>query len=152
MESDWQLLYASELSVPCASLASRRLLEHLTRWQVPFKQIVLSTDSGSESGATERHERPSGYPTLVRCFHRFIADEFFDLELFPTRGDFFEKIRTDQLWWNFARPNDSKGKAPSLKSSKPKGSTPPSSSCPPPISINSSRTPDSSPGGAGSTC
>ncbi|HNY26234.1 MAG TPA: hypothetical protein PKH31_02525 [Candidatus Sumerlaeota bacterium] len=48
----------------------------------------------------------------VESSHRFIEDEFFDLELFRNRGDFFEKIRTYQLWWNFARPNYSKGKSP----------------------------------------
>lgn len=123
--------YASELSATYASLASSRVLEHLSRWHVPLEQIVLSTDNGSEYGGTERRERPIGYPALVRSFHvthrflppatpnahadvesshRFIEDEFFDLELFRNRTDFFEKIRTYQLWWNFARPNYSKGK------------------------------------------
>jgi hypothetical protein len=33
-----------------------------------------------------------------------------DLETFHSRRDFFTKVTTYQRWWNFGRPNYSKGK------------------------------------------
>ncbi len=44
----------------------------------------------------------------VESSHTWIENEFFDLERFTSRGDFFEKVSTYQLWWNFARPSYSK--------------------------------------------
>jgi transposase len=122
--------YADELSTSYACMASRRILEHLGRHGVALSGMVLSTDNGSEYGGTERREREIGYHADMQRLgprHRFlppatpnahgdvesshsrIEQEFFDLEYFRSRRDFFEKITTYQHWWNFARPNYSKG-------------------------------------------
>jgi transposase InsO family protein len=122
--------YANELSTTYASLGIQRILHHLKDWGVPPDGVRVSTDNGSEYGGQERRERDRGFPATVRetgATHRFIppatpnahADvesmhsqiqaELFDLETFSSREDFFNKVSTYQLSWNFARPNYSKG-------------------------------------------
>lgn len=123
--------YADELSTTYATLSSRRILEHLERHQVDLNKMRLSTDNGPEYGGNEKREREIGYHADMERFgleHRFlpprtpnahadvessharIEEELFDLEIFRSRRDFFEKITTYQNWWNFARKNYSKGK------------------------------------------
>ena len=123
--------YADELSTTYAAMASKRIIEHLERHAIDLETMVLSTDNGSEFGGTEKRTREIGYPATVRkagTNHRFlppatpnahanveshhasIEEELFDLEPFVDRRDFFEKVRTYQRWWNFARINYSKGK------------------------------------------
>jgi transposase len=125
--------YANELSTTYATMATRRVLEHLRRWGVALDQTVLSTDNGSEYGGTERTERTIGFHAKMQRYglsHRFlppatpnahadvesshatIEHELFDLETFGDRDEFFAKVRAYQRWWNFARPNYSKGKTP----------------------------------------
>ena len=122
--------YADSVSTTYATLSSDRLLEHLRRWNAPLGDMVLSTDNGSEYGGAERYERQTGYHASmqrhglvhrflpprtpnahgdVESMHRWCQEELFDLETFHSRRDFFEKVATYQLWWNFARPNYSKG-------------------------------------------
>jgi transposase len=121
---------ADELSQTYATLASRRILEHFGRQGVALDSMILSTDNGSEYGGNEKRQREIGYHAemerLVRrhrflppstpnahadveTSHRWIEQEFYDLEPFASRRDFFEKLTTYQHWWNFARRNDSKG-------------------------------------------
>jgi transposase len=121
--------YANELSTTYATLATKRLLEHLQPWGVPFQNLSLSTDNGSEYGGHDKQERSRGFHAQALSWgitHRFlpprtpnahadvesshgsIEQELFDLETFRSRYDFFQKIHTYQLWWNFARPNFSK--------------------------------------------
>ena len=122
--------YADSLSATYAALSSERILAHLEAWRIEPETVTLSTDNGSEYGGTEKRLREIGYPATVRgcgAAHRFlppatpnahanvesshasIEEEIFDLELFRTRRDFFEKLATYQRWWNFARKNYSKG-------------------------------------------
>ena len=125
--------YADELSTTYATLASRRILEHLKRHETQILEgMILSTDNGSEYGGTEKRLRQIGYHADMEAIaegltHRFlpprtpnahadvetsharIEKEFFDLEPLCSRRDFFEKIATYQNWWNFARKNYSKG-------------------------------------------
>ena len=128
--------YADELSTTYAIMATDKILEHLGRAGVDLSRSVLSTDNGSEYGGSEyggseRRERQIGFHTRIGAagvVHRFlppatpnahgdvesshgaIQQEFFDLEPFRSRRDFFEKAATYQAWWNFVRPNYSKGK------------------------------------------
>jgi len=123
--------YANELSTTYATMATERILGHLRRWGADLDAMVLTTDNGSEYGGADRHERQSGFharietlgPTHrynppatpnahgnVESSHHFVESELFDLEAFRSRRDFFEKLSTYQRWWNFARPNYSKGK------------------------------------------
>jgi transposase len=123
--------YADELSTTYARMATERLVEHLERYGVDPARITLTSDNGSEYGGAERRERSHGYHAQIEALgvrhrflppatpnahadvessHRSIEDEFYDLETFRSRRDFFEKAATYQLWWNFARPNYSKGR------------------------------------------
>jgi transposase-like protein len=122
--------YADELSTTYATMASERLVAHLRAHGVAMDTLVLSTDNGSEYGGTERRERQRGFHRrLEQCgvTHRFlppatpnahadvesshalIEHELFDLETYRDRREFFAKVRTYQRWFNFARPNYSKG-------------------------------------------
>ena len=128
--------YADELSTTYAIMATDKILAHLGRAGVDLNRSVLSTDNGSEYGGSEyggseRRERQIGFHARMGAagvVHRFlppaapnahgdvesshgaIQQEFFDLEPFRSRRDFFEKAATYQAWWNFVRPNYSKGK------------------------------------------
>jgi transposase len=122
--------YADELSTTYAALSTRRLIQHLARFGLDPATVTLSTDNGSEYGGTDRHVRQRGYHAVVQSelvTHRFlpprtpnahadvesshalIEHELFDLERFTSRAEFFEKVATYQRWFNFARPNFSKG-------------------------------------------
>ncbi len=49
----------------------------------------------------------------VETFHNLVENEFFDLENFASREDFFCKISTYQSYFNYLRKNSYKGyKAP----------------------------------------
>jgi len=123
--------YADELSTTYAIMATEKILERLGRAGVDLSRSVLSTDNGSEYGGGERRERQIGFHARMGAagvVHRFlppatpnahgdvesshgaIQKEFFDLEPFRSRCDLFEKTATYQAWWNFVRPNYSKGK------------------------------------------
>ena len=122
--------YAEELSTTYALLGAQRILSHLQAFGVDLTQTVLTTDNGSEYGGTDRRERDRGFHRRVQACglthrfnppatpnahadvetsHRLIEDELFDLESFGSRDEFFAKVATYQRWWNFARPNYSKG-------------------------------------------
>lgn len=122
--------YADELSATYAILSAQRLLDHLRAFDVDLSETILTTDNGSEFGGADRRERDRGFHRRVQAqglthrfnppatpnahadvetSHRLIEDELFDLERFGSRSEFFEKVATYQRWWNFARPNYSKG-------------------------------------------
>jgi len=49
----------------------------------------------------------------VESFHATIEFEFFDLESFSSRDEFFKKVQVYQSFYNFTRPNFSKkGRTP----------------------------------------
>ena len=124
--------FGSELSESSACVFAASVLQHLNRCGHPRKGTVVQTDNGSEYSGMERkikHDR--GFTHVVRdlfqATHRFIppgkknhqADvetiheriegEFFDLEHFASREEFFMKASAWQLWWNTTRKNGYKG-------------------------------------------
>ena len=122
--------YANELSTTYATMATERILGHLLDHGLDLSGTILSTDNGSEYGGQDKHERDRGFHLKVQRHvgqHRFlppatpnahadvesshslIEPELFDLELFGDRQEFFFKVRAYQRWFNFARPNYSKG-------------------------------------------
>jgi transposase len=124
------IAYANELSTTYATMTSLRLLTHLKKHQVNLRRAILSTDNGIEYGGHDKYERERGFHARIQqagITHRFlppatpnahadvesshasIEQEFFDLEPFTSRQDFFRKVTIYQHWWNFARPNYSKG-------------------------------------------
>jgi hypothetical protein len=62
-------------------------------------------------GANHRHIPPGqkNHQADVETLHERIEAEFFDLEHFPTREEFFLKASAWQLWWNSTRQNGYKG-------------------------------------------
>jgi hypothetical protein len=48
------------------------------------------------------------YQSDVETVHRLEEDEFFDLEVFSSRGEFLAKVHTYQLYFNLVRPNSHK--------------------------------------------
>ena len=122
--------YANELSATFAVLSVKRVLLHLRDQGFPLDRLTVSTDNGAEFGGQEKSERLSGFPAVIRSkgathclsppatpnahadvesFDSFIESEFLGLETFQSRRDFFAKVTTYQRWWNFGRPNYSKG-------------------------------------------
>ena len=45
----------------------------------------------------------------VESFHSTVELEFFNLEFFESREEFFQKVQVYQYFYNFTRPNFSKG-------------------------------------------
>jgi len=120
--------FAAELSGAHASCFAAAVLKHLNRTGHPRKGTIVQTDNGQEySGVERKTKRDRGFTHVVRDLfrarHRFIppgkknhqADvetlheriepEFFDLERFASRQQFFEKASMWQLWWNTTRKN-----------------------------------------------
>lgn len=72
----------------------------------PFKQMVEQVH-----GAKQQYIRPGhcNAQADVESSHYLIETEFFDLTQFKNREDFFRKIESYRLYFNFTRPNFSKG-------------------------------------------
>ena len=93
-----------------------------------WRDLVWQTDNGSEFiGGHDRRGHPTGFPAAlgdsqhvrippaahtfqsdVETVHRLVEDEFFDLELFHSRGHFLAKAFTFQLYFDLVRPNSHK--------------------------------------------
>ena len=119
--------FADELSEAHACAFAAAVGLHLKRVGFDLKDAgTVQTDNGSEFSGAERHARSDrGFSHLVetglKATHRFIppgkknhqADvetlhhwvetEFFDLERFADRRDFFQRASWWQLWWNVSR-------------------------------------------------
>jgi len=123
--------YARERALVYSRLFLDRLLKHLKACGVDLRQVTVQTDNGSEfigswqkkgpSGFTELIERKQGAthrtipprsPTFqsdVEAFHGRIEAELFDVEQFTSPTDFLQSAITYQLFFNYLRPNRSKG-------------------------------------------
>ena len=100
---------------------------------LPFdiSKLTVQTDNGSEfsglskkieinpfiqmiekhHGANHVYIRPGHYNAQadVESSHQIIEGEFFDLTKFDDRDDFFRKVESYRLYFNFTRPNFYKG-------------------------------------------
>jgi transposase len=125
------LAYSNELSKTYATFAVDRFLQHLKNHGLQTGQIVLSTDLGCEfDGDTTHYQAGSFHGTIeqkyqaqhrfnppacpnanadVESVHHTIETELFDAQVFSSKADFFAKTATDQLWYNAARKNSSRG-------------------------------------------
>ena len=128
--------FANEYSEMYSKLFTSYYLDWLKSFDVDLKEIIIQTDNGSEfGGGRQRHFKPGGFvdniegtygakhnyipPSMsnanadVESVHDTIEDEFFNLEQFKNREDFFIKSQMYQNFYNFVRPNFSKkAKAP----------------------------------------
>jgi hypothetical protein len=123
------LAFASRHSAAASAVFAQRIQRHLDRCGVDLRHLVWQTDNGGEFvGALQPDGSRSGFPAAlgdsehvrippaahtyqsdVETVHRLIEDEFFDLESFRNRPEFFAKATTYQLYFNFVRPNSHKG-------------------------------------------
>jgi transposase len=123
--------FSNELS----ELNARTMVDHVLdeiKLDLPFdiQQLTIQTDNGSEfsgnarrvetapfvysiekiHGANHVYIRPGhcNANADVESVHELIETEFFDLTRFENRGDFFKKVESYRLYFNFVRPNFSK--------------------------------------------
>jgi transposase InsO family protein/transposase-like protein len=124
--------YSEELSELNARTMIDYILEEM-KLDLPFdiKELTVQTDNGSEfSGQARRIEtapfvhmiekihganhvyiRPGhcNANADVESSHELIETEFYDLTRFVNREDFFRKVESYRLYFNFVRPNFYKG-------------------------------------------
>ena len=122
------LAFASRRSAAASAVFAARIQRHLDHCGVDLRHLVWQTDNGGEFvGALQPDGSRSGFPAAlgdsqhqrippaahtyqsdVETVHRLIEDEFFDLESFHNRPEFFAKAATYQLYFNLARLNSHK--------------------------------------------
>jgi transposase InsO family protein/transposase-like protein len=120
--------YSDELS----ELNARTMIDYVLaemKLDLPFdiKELTVQTDNGSEfSGQARRIETAPFVQMIekvhganhvyirpghcnanadVESLHELIETEFFDLTKFAHREDFFKKVESYRLYFNFVRPN-----------------------------------------------
>lgn len=123
--------FGSECCLNYATLFADVLISHMKRCGVDLRGCRIQTDNGSEfigswnakedsaftklvhsTEGLNHHTIPPGahtYQADVETAHRLIEDEFYEVERFTSRKNFFEKAYTYQLWFNVARKNSYKG-------------------------------------------
>ena len=122
--------YADECSLANADLFAQRILEHLKTCGLELCQTTWQSDNGSEFIGSWQAKNPSAFTRTIESVpgqihrtippgqHRFQADvetvhslmedEFFTLETFRNRNDFFAKADAYQRFFNLARKNSGK--------------------------------------------
>jgi len=124
------LAYGAELSLTYSELTARRLLTHLEQYGIDPAEVIIQTDRGSEFDGQATTKTDRGFTHAVEkvfgahhrmlkrsnpnanadveSFHAHEETEFFDIENFMSRTDFWQKITTYQNYWNLARLNSYK--------------------------------------------
>jgi len=124
--------YSNELS----ELNARTMIDYVlseVKPDLPFdmSQLTVQTDNGSEFSGQARRVETAPFVHMiekkhganhvyirpghcnanadVESSHQLIESEFFDLTRFKNRDDFFRKIESYRLYFNFRRPNFYKG-------------------------------------------
>lgn len=125
--------FSDELSQDKACCFAAAVAAHLKRVGFGLRDFAtIQTDNGSEfSGSDRRLDRDRGFTFVVEkrvgasqrfippgkknhqadveTLHHWIEEEFFNLENFADRNDFFSRISAWQLWWNTTRRNGYRG-------------------------------------------
>ena len=127
--------FANEYNEQYSTMLTETYLKHLKAFGIDSEEITIQTDNGSEFGAKKRDINTPGFVNMimvkhraihqyippgcsnangdVESFHSTVEKEFFDLELFQLKEEFFRKAQVYQCFYNFTRPNFSKkGKTP----------------------------------------
>lgn len=122
--------YANELSLTHSTLFARIVNQHLKRYSLLPDECIRQTDNGSEYIGAWNAKGPSSYTLAiegvkgqkhrtipprvyqlqgdVETVHNLIEREFYELEIFKDRQDFFQKNFTYLLFFNLERPNSYK--------------------------------------------
>ena len=127
--------FAQEYSELHSTIMTEMYLDHLKAHGISPGEITIQTDNGSEFGGGKKNINASGLVNTIVCqygarhqyippgmsnangdvesLHSTIEGEFFDIETFSSKEDFWGKAQTYQLFYNIVRPNYSKaGKTP----------------------------------------
>jgi len=125
--------YADELSKTYSCLLAERVSVHLARHGIKLEGVQWQSDNGSEF---KEGQEGRGFPSLVKSFgsghhyipvkaytwqsdvetvHKLVEDEFFDLETFTSKADFWKKITIYWYYFNIARANRHKEKKTPLQ-------------------------------------
>ena len=127
--------FADEYSEQYSTMLTETYLRHLKNFGIDLVDVTIQTDNGSEFGARKRDIKTPGFVNTivlewgathnyippgcsnanadVESFHSTVELEFFNLEAFNSREEFFRKVQAYQYFYNFMRPNFSKdGKTP----------------------------------------
>jgi transposase InsO family protein len=127
--------FSNEYNEQYSTMLTELYLRHLISFGIDVGTVTIQTDNGSEFGARKRDVRTPGFVNMimiehganhqyippgcsnanadVESFHNTVEREFFDLECFGSRLEFFRKAQVYQSFYNFSRPNFSKkGKTP----------------------------------------
>lgn len=120
--------FANEYSELYSTMFTSYYLDWLKPFDVDLSELIIQTDNGSEfGGGSRRHFKPKGFvdiiegkygakhnyipPSMsnanadVESLHDTIEEEFFNLEKFENRNNFFIKAQMYQNFYNFVRPN-----------------------------------------------
>jgi transposase-like protein len=124
--------YANELSGLNAQTMIDYVLDEM-KADLPFdiSELTVQTDNGSEFSGLARRVETAPFVQMiekvhganhvyirpghcnaqadVESSHHLIEEEFFNLTRFANRNDFFKKIESYRLYFNFTRPNFHKG-------------------------------------------
>jgi len=123
--------FGDECCLNYATLFAETLIEHLKLCGVELSDCRIQTDNGSEfigswnakedraftkkvheTEGLVHHTIPPGahtYQADVETVHSIIEDEFYEVENFNSKKNFFHKVATYLLWFNVARKNSYKG-------------------------------------------
>lgn len=137
-KSGFMLLgFGDEYSENYCTLMMEYYLTHLKRMGIDLEKVIIQTDNGSEFGARKKDIKQPGFVNTivheygarhqyippgmsnanadVESVHAAIENEFFDIENFKNRDDFFIKAEAYQLFYNHVRLNYSKGGKPPMQ-------------------------------------
>ena len=127
--------FADEYNEQYSTILTETYLRHLKSFGIDLKDVIIQTDNGSEFGARKRDVKTPGFVNTivmewgathnyippgcsnanadVESFHATVEKEFFNLEAYQSKEEFFRKVQAYQYFYNFVRPNFSKaGKTP----------------------------------------
>jgi transposase len=124
------LAYGDECCVAYADLFADEILAHLRLCGVRLEGCRFQTDNGAEFIGSWQAKTDSAFTRTVQAVpglahttippaahtwqadvetvHRLIEDEFYEVEAFASRTDFFRKAALYNLWFNVARKNSYK--------------------------------------------
>ena len=123
------LAFASECTVTNSIIFVSAFLNHLKNAGLDISQVTIQTDNGSEFSGMDKSKKESGFVYAiekvgaqhsfippgqsnfnsdVETVHNNIELEFYDIEKFSSKFDFFSKISTYQFYYNFFRKNSYK--------------------------------------------
>jgi transposase-like protein len=116
--------YADELSLSHATIFAETVIHWYQSHQIKLEGSTWSYDGGSEYIGSANAKRNSSYQEVlvrvgingleipkttynaeVETIHNTIEFEFFEIERFINREDFFKKVTAYQLWYNCLRKN-----------------------------------------------